>query len=401
MYLLLNQYNFYIGKNLCRLNSYSEYIPYESKTFKNNSDYEYLTDNFFLYTNELDLKKNITVENMQFYYEIDKLQSETVDNEKMCGIIGFGINYIYPKYKDNYFIKILKQKNITSSYAFSFIFYNNYTKNTIFNKNIKYDNFLIIGMNGIEISKIFNTNDLRTITVNYYYYWRITIDEIFFNFINTNITKTLINTKTKVKFDNEFDFIFVQKDDFYFISDYFFKEYIEKNICTFNLDDNYYKYISCEINFKTEINKFPDINFMVRDFNYTFTLTYEDLFIEFNQKIYFMLVKYYDYTDFWIFGKIFLKKFPFIFDYDKKTITFINIKNDGNNEKNSEINYWLFFIVGICIIGGICLGIIAGKIIWDKNRKKHANELVDDYDYNTIENNNEQKLYENNDIINN
>ena len=105
-----------------------------------------------------------------------------------------------------------------------------------------------------------------------------------------------------------------------------------------------------------------------------------------------------------IFGKIFLKKFPFIFDYDKKTITFINIKNDVNNEEKSEVNkwkYWLFFIAGICIIGGICFGIFVGKIIWDKNRKKHANELVDDYDYNTIENNNEQKLYENNDIINN
>ena len=61
MYLLLNQYNFYLGKGLCRLNSFSDYIPYESETFKNISDYEdrigYIkikvnaSDDYFLYTN--------------------------------------------------------------------------------------------------------------------------------------------------------------------------------------------------------------------------------------------------------------------------------------------------------------------------------------------------------------
>ena len=412
LYLLLNQYNFYLGKGLCRLNFFSEYIPYESKTFKNYSDKDYYvgsiinvtnaTDNFILFTNDLELKKNITVKDIQFYYGINKFQSEIIDNEKVCGVIGLGINCMIPKYINNYFIKILKQKDVISSYTFSFMFYNNYTKNIIFNTNNKYDNFLIIGINETEISNLFNTNDLRTINITSDYFWRTSIDEIFLSysdFANKITNKTLISMNTVVIIDNEFDFIFAQKKDFYYIKDYFFKEYIEKKICMLNEDStlNDYKYISCDINFKTEMNKFPDINFLIQDFNYTFTLTYKDLFIEFNEKIYFMLVNDYDHSKYWTFGNLFLKKFPFIFDYDKKTITFININiyNDINikkDEKISGINYWLFFIGGICIIVGICFGIIVSDIKWGKNRKKRTNELVDDYEYNTKEDNNEQKL---------
>ena len=416
MYLLLNQYNFYLGKGLCRLNSISDYIPYESETYKNYSDNDYYvgniknvtnsTDNFIFFINDLDLKKNVTVKDIQFYYGVNRFENLTVNNEKICGVIGFNIYYSDPKCKENYFIKILKQKNIVSSYAFSFIFYNNHTKNTIFSKNNKNDNFLIIGMNETEITKLFNTNDFRSIKVIKAYYWLILVDEIFLSYDNSTneiTNKTLINTNTKVNFDNEFDFINIQKKDFIFIRDYFFEDYIKKNICMLNEDSSKIYYISCDINFKEEMNKFPNINFMLRDINYIFTLTYEDLFIEFNQKIYFMIVNELFNTYDWTFGNIFLKKFPLIFDYDKKSITFININTNINNGKDLkfEINYWMFLIGGTCIIVGICFGVIIGKVIWDKNRKKHANELIDDYEYNTKDGNNEQKLYESNNEINN
>ena len=61
----------------------------------------------------------------------------------------------------------------------------------------------------------------------------------------------------------------------------------------------------------------------------------------------------------------------------------------------------LFIIGGICIIVGICFGVFVGKTLWNKNRKKRANELGDDYEYNIDENNNEQKLNDNSNIINN
>ena len=179
----------------------------------------------------------------------------------------------------------------------------------------------------------------------------------------------------------------------------------DKNICVLNFDSSNkkYAYVLCDSSFKTEMNKFPNINFMIRDVNYTFTLTYEDLFIEFDQKIYFMLVNDYYHSDYWTFGNLFLKKFPLVFDYDKKTITFMNIYNPIINEKNSkfDIKSLLFYIGGgLCIIVSICFGIIIGKNICNKNKKKRASELSDDYEYNLKEDNNEQKLYENNKLIN-
>ena len=418
IYLILNQYNFYLGKGLCQLNSFSDYLPYESESFKNYSDYEHYvgdiknatnaTENYILYINDLDLKQNISIKDMQFYYGISRQANKIDYNEKICGIIGFNIYYMNQKYKDNYFTYILKQKNITSSYSFSFIFYNNYTKN-IFSKNNQNNNYLIIGMNETEIQKLFNTNDLRTVTVTKTVSsndWRITIDEIFlncYNYTNKNIEKKILSSNIIVTFDNKFDYIIAQKSDFALIQDYFFKEYIEKNICTLNLE-SYNYYISCDINFKSEINKFPDINFMIRDINFTFTLTYEDLFIEFNQKIYFMLVNELFHTYYWTLGNIFLKKFPLIFDYDKKIITLINLENNIDKVKDSkfDIYYLLFIIGGICVTVGISFGVIFGKIMWDKNRKKRANELADDYEYITKEDNDkEQRLFENDNEKNN
>ena len=412
MYIKFNRYNFFLGKGLCRSNSFSNYIPNESKTFENYSDYEYkidqienatnATDDFFFYANDLDLKNNITILDMQFFYGDNYIESEIVDKEKICGIIGFNIYFKDMKYKDNFFMNILKQNNIISSYTFSFIFSN---------KNNKYNNYFIIGMNEEEISKIFNSNDLRTIKVRQLVVnqdWRIPIDEFFLsnNLINeTNTKKKLMSSDTMASFDNQYDFIIIQQSDFDFIDNYFFRVYINEKKCQLNSDTLYgYKvyFITCDKNFKDEMKKFPNINFMVRDINYTFTLTYEDLFIEFNQKIYFMVVKEYNHRSYSTFGNIFLKKFPLVFDYDKKTVTFIKINNTSNNEKISEsrINFYLFFICGICIVSGISFGIIIGKNICNKNKKKRANELADDYDYNINENNNEERLNESGNEIN-
>ena len=53
MYLSLKQYHFYLGKGLCRSYPFSDYIPYESETFKIYSDYEYQIDNIKNATNAI------------------------------------------------------------------------------------------------------------------------------------------------------------------------------------------------------------------------------------------------------------------------------------------------------------------------------------------------------------
>ena len=55
------------------------------------------------------------------------------------------------------------------------------------------------------------------------------------------------------------------------------------------------------------ISKFPNITFVHKQFQYNLTLTYKDLFKEYNGK----------------FGKIFLKKYQFVFDSENRLFDFI------------------------------------------------------------------------------
>ena len=97
-----------------------------------------------------------------------------------------------------------------------------------------------------------------------------------------------------------------------------------------------------------------------------------------------------------------MRKYPFIFDYDKKTINFLNIykidksNNDNNtqeNENNSFWNYLKIIIIIILVIIGIIFGILIGKFLWNNNRKKRANELDDDdFEYINKEENKNEKI---------
>ena len=65
----------------------------------------------------------------------------------------------------------------------------------------------------------------------------------------------------------------------------------------------------------------------------------------------------------------------------------IKTKKKRNNNNNDSFNLSREQIIGLSILGvlliGIVVGLLFGKKIWDKTRKKRANELVDDdYDYN-------------------
>ena len=119
----------------------------------------------------------------------------------------------------------------------------------------------------------------------------------------------------------------------------------------------------------------------------------------FGNHIYFLIIYKLYYADFWSLGTIFLKKYPLLFDYDKKSISFVNIYNKTNhnlikenNRKESLINLKSFwsFLKNLSIIMGIMIGILIGKKIWDKNRKKRINELMDDFQYETFENHNKE-----------
>ena len=138
-----------------------------------------------------------------------------------------------------------------------------------------------------------------------------------------------------------------------------------------------------------DIGNFPTIFFYHQDFNFTFELTYNDLFQIKNGEIFFLIIKNKNNfnQDLWKMGKIFLKKYQFSFNQDSKTINFhqnilknkekININENDKNKLQFNANYIWIFICTICLIVGIYLG---NRFII-KNRKLRANELQDDYEY--------------------
>ena len=174
------------------------------------------------------------------------------------------------------------------------------------------------------------------------------------------------------------------------------------------LVDSQYTVITCDKNFNTE--KFPTLYFYHMDYNYTFELTHKDLFQIRGDKKYFLIIFDSDSNYPWKFGKIFLQKYLFNFDTDSKTIGFYtdlnndsnyneseeidnnsNSNSDDNNNKSLNFYLWILWGVLLLITGIGCF--FLGKILYDKNRKKRANELDDDYEYK--QNNNEESLTNN------
>ena len=134
------------------------------------------------------------------------------------------------------------------------------------------------------------------------------------------------------------------------IDDDFFNYFFEKEICGHSVENKKIFYY-CSPKYKKELkDKFPNLFFYHQEFNYTFELTFEDLFYEKNKKIYFLI--YFDNKLFgedmfseiseWILGRPFLNKFQFVFDVENNLISFyeslngytdFHFKHKSNNKK--------------------------------------------------------------------
>ena len=132
------------------------------------------------------------------------------------------------------------------------------------------------------------------------------------------------------------------------------------------------------------MKNFPNLYLYSRELSFTFNLDYNDVFIEQNNKIYFLIIgKNKNKNEkAWRFGIIFIKKYPFIFDHERKTIGFVNLDkfNKDNNikRKNKEIkDYFLYSL----LFFGIIIGLFIGRRIWNKHRKLKANELEEKFEY--------------------
>ena len=168
-------------------------------------------------------------------------------------------------------------------------------------------------------------------------------------------------------------------------------EIVDENIFPFD----YYIY-SCENNekFQKKVKEFPTLYFENKSNNLTFIFTYKELFKEFNDRIYFMII-FQDqkiktsYFPRWTMGDIFLRKYLTTFNYDSKTISFYRSQvNEANiqsqviiipKKEHKKWNISKYVRVFFEIIMGLFL-IVTLYLLYRRyrnSRKIHANELED------------------------
>ena len=410
LYIQMDYKLFFIGKGYCDINSISFYEPEKSTTFKNSKFYSYPFDDLrnmtvgndtcTLYSN-YKLDKNITIKGLHLLYGSKiNLLNDIIYKDKICGILGLKLHKMedsyYAEFESYYLSESLKLNNISNHSDWTIEFFNDQQKK----KNKGYDGYLIFGAGDNSYLKDIKEIDEDAIDFSYCSSlsnaneWSFDNKDIYYS--NSNNNTILMDKFKKAEINIDLDYYFVTKEYFDSIKNSFFKPYLESGQCKIiKLKEFYlrYQFISCVQNFKKEIENFPPLFINNSAYQYTFEITYEDCFKEINNKILFLL--FYDpwSPDIFKFGKNFLKKYQFLFRFDQKNIGFLNNnkKQDYDKPKKNNVKIdkkqliWIFILFVLLV--GIIIGVFVGKKIWDKQRKKRANELTDDeYEYNSANN---------------
>ena len=203
--------------------------------------------------------------------------------------------------------------------------------------------------------------------------------------------------KDEVSLKSEYSLIWgpeVYKDIIYKI---FFNKYGYKDNICFEKSipkATHLHYIECDNVEDFDLKKYPTIYFESFEFNKTFELTYEDLFVfdEKTNKYIYLIVFPINYVETsWSLGIPFIRKYQFTFNEDRKVIGFYNTDNyyiEEKQKKKSKIWLYILVIFLFVVFCGllILLGMFLHKMIYGEKRKKKANELDDDYEYETKEN---------------
>jgi hypothetical protein len=372
-----SNYTYHNNKLLKDIFKYNYYNSSLSKSYKYiYSCPEYLEDYYYerdVFAQEIIylLQKNIST-TKEMYRPVNFYANfKEFDNYDHCpGVIGLKLK--------NEFIQRLKELSLINNY----------------NWNIQYTNLLeekgelIIGdLPHIYDKNAYNENDLKHANIINGNQWSLNFSEIFFS--KNEKKYKFEKNETGVFYIEEF-FISGTSQYFKLIEDIFFKKYIMDGLCQKHTHkkpeyNNFFYYFMCYIkdDKKREefFNEFPILTFYQKEMDYKFTLDSNDLFtiIPDNNRILFN-IDFNEELKYWILGKPFFKKFHLIFDSESKSISYYIKKNvkKNQNKKISENNIVIIFII-IC---AFFIGILFGKLIYSKYKKKiRTNELDDVYEY--------------------
>ena len=364
----------FILKNFNKNNiTFCDYNASISSTFKLNM----LNPSFCQSEEIFKLYTDISFEN--YKYANFSLDNYFCLNDSICGNVGTDI-IIYKNIKEKDFItKMTKYLNgEEQNYGF------------YYTSEIKDEGIFFFGsMPHSFLKNKYNENDIVSFfskTINY----EFAMDSITFNG----------KEYPKDKDDNNdyYDFINIaispdtegiEFDKYYFdlLLLIFFDEYIEKKICIIEKDDLITTVIYCHGDKfgKDDINKFPKITFSKYKYNFNISFESEELFYYKDNKYFCKIYSKIGQSKRFVLGRMFLKKYLTIFNADKKQIYFYN-NITGDNAQDKDTNFYekygkiIIILLTIGLLIFLIIGILIGKYVF-KERKKFANELDDNYEY--------------------
>ena len=292
---------------------------------------------------------NLKAENFAF------ILANNITNFAYTNVMGLKI-CPNPSYEDSNFIFHLKYNNLIDYYIF-----------TVDLKNINNGQLIIGEYPHDYASSEFDQNYFKTSRAGKNMYrqnWEMLFSKVYINneiigesiyglldievgcLIGTNLYKTKIYTL-------------------------YFKELIDKKICfenvAKNINNTYYYICNKNINIKD----FPSLNFYNQEMNIFFNFTYEDLFIEKNNQIFFLIVFSKEDKKDWVLGRIFMKKYQFMYDLNRKLFGYCTKKN-----KSHSIIFIIINIILAIII--IFLLLYLKKILKNKKKLLYAKELKEE-----------------------
>lgn len=176
------------------------------------------------------------------------------------------------------------------------------------------------------------------------------------------------------------------------IDSLFFGDRYKKDVCTKNsiyLDHKNYYLITCyddNPDFPLNLESFPSLFFDNIGLDYSFELSYKDLFKKIDDTYYFLIVFDTMGNKLWKLGKPFLMKYPVTINSYDETLSFYDIlntpmKRKENVSRNSKIKLIITILAVILSVVLIVYAYFLGKRSAGINRKRRTNELEDEYEY--------------------
>ena len=292
-----------------------------------------------------------TIENIQFLLSKKQKYEES-------GVIG--LNYIphsteKTKFEGFDLINQLKNKNEIENYYFTFKFAN----------KDKTKGEFIIGNAPHEYDSNYKEEKLVISDIEqgkYISRWILGFSNVQYGNMSLSKTDSCEISLSMGLFEGPFMFLI-----------HFEKYFFNRSGCYEDNDDKY-TFFYCEKS--VNIKEFQDLVFVLKNKQMNFTFTYKDLFYELNDKYYFIILFNLD-INMWKFGYSFIKKYPIVFNSDKRTLNWYN-------EPEKEFNI-ISLLLTICIIFAIIIGLLLVYIFilrpLKNKRKIRANELEEEFDY--------------------